>query len=175
MTLVECSSGGVGRVVILIGPAGAGKTTIGQRLAQELRWAFVDADSFHSLANIEKLAKGEPLADEDRGPWLESLRQAIEGWLSTQRCVVLACSALKRRYREALHVSPDVYFVYLRAHSDVLRQRLEERRGHIARVGILSSQLADLEEPGPDEALVIDANQEPERVIEAVRRGLPGL
>jgi gluconokinase len=88
---------------------------------------------------------------------------------------LLACSALKRRYREVPHGSSAVYFVYLRTHPDVLRQRLEERHGHIAGIGILSSQLADLEEPGPDEALVIDANQEPERVIEAVRRGLAGL
>jgi gluconokinase len=159
-------------VVILIGPAGAGKTTIGKRLAMEMGWDFIDADAFHSQSNIEKLRKGESLDDEDRRPWLESLREAIEGWIGTDRPVLLACSALKRRYREFLRVSPAVRFVYLQAPAEVLRRRLQDRRGHIAGVELLSSQLADLEEPGPDEAMVVDADLAPEAVIEAIKAGL---
>ena len=135
-------------------------------------WTFVDADSFHSQANIKKLSRGEPLTDEDRQPWLASLQVAIKAWLANDRSVILACSALKGRYRRLLRVSSDVCFVYLKAPSDVLRFRLQDRLGHIAGVSILSSQLRDLEEPGQDEALVVDANQEPEAVIEAIKAAL---
>ena len=101
-------------IVIVFGVSGAGKTTIGKLLAQKLGWRFYEADDFHSQANIEKMHRGVPLTDADRWPWLESLRQLIERSLEASENAVLACSALKRAYRERLRVSDEVKFVFLR-------------------------------------------------------------
>ena len=95
-------------VIILMGVTGSGKTTIGHALAESLHWQFVDADDFHSPANVAKMRAGIPLDDADRVPWLASLRDAIAGWMEAQTNVVLACSALKQAYREQLLVSPEV-------------------------------------------------------------------
>jgi gluconokinase len=100
-------------VVIIWGVSGAGKTTIGELLAQELHWKFYDGDDFHPSANVDKMEKGAALTDEDRQPWLESLRKAIERSLAANENAVLACSALKKKYRELLRVSADVKFVFL--------------------------------------------------------------
>jgi len=96
-----------------MGVTGAGKTTIGVLLAQRLGWEFVDADSFHSPANVEKIRQGIALDDADRAPWLRAIRKAMEGWVSAGKSVVLACSALKRSYRQQLDVGPEVRFVYI--------------------------------------------------------------
>ena len=100
-------------VVIIWGVSGAGKTTVGELLAQELHWKFYDADDFHSLANIDKMERGIPLTDEDRQPWLKRLRAEIERSLAVHEDAVLACSALKRKYRERLRVNANVKFVFL--------------------------------------------------------------
>src|ERR1700757_2718972 len=115
-----------------MGPAGSGKTTIGQLLAAKVGWQFVDADSFHSQKNIEKMAHGTPLNDQDRAPWLAAIRQAILDWIEKKQNVALACSALKRSYRTELEVSPDVKPVYLKASRGLLIQRLHNRKGHFA-------------------------------------------
>jgi len=101
-------------MIIVFGVSGAGKTTVGKLLAQELGWQFLEADDFHSAANIEKMRGGRPLTDEDRWPWLDRLREQIEQLLSAGENAVLACSALKRAYRDRLRVSDEVKFVFLR-------------------------------------------------------------
>jgi carbohydrate kinase (thermoresistant glucokinase family) len=101
-------------VIILMGVSGAGKTAVGQLLAQQLKWEFADADDYHSAINIEKMRQGIPLTDSDRAPWLETLRALITTWIATGKNAVLACSALKRTYREELRIAPEVQVVYLK-------------------------------------------------------------
>src|ERR1700739_4920450 len=101
-------------VVVIFGVAGVGKTTVGEMLARELGWKFYDADDFHPRANIEKMRNGQPLTEEDRQPWLEKLREAIERSLVADENAVLSCSALKKKYRDRLRVSDAVKFVFLR-------------------------------------------------------------
>ncbi len=153
-----------------MGPAGSGKTTVGELLAAQLKWDFADADNFHSPANIEKMAHGIPLHDEDRIPWLHSIREAMLQWQAQGRNVVLACSALKRSYRELLQISSDVKLVYLKGSYELLRERLRSRIGHYAGEQILAGQFADLEEPA--DAITIDAAQSPQQIVTEIRKRL---
>jgi len=150
-----------------MGPAGSGKTTIGKLLAAQLGWEFSDGDSFHSPANIERISRGIPLRDADRLPWLNSIRDAISQWLAERKNVILACSALKRAYRELLLVSPEVKLVYLKGSYELLSQRLHARKGHYATEQILTSQFADLEEPA--DAFVVDVSHSPEEIVAQIR------
>jgi len=150
-----------------MGPAGSGKTTIGELLAAQLGWQFADGDNFHSPVNIQKISHGIPLTDSDRLPWLDSIREAISEWLSRHKNVVLACSALKRTYRDRLLISPDVKLVYLKGSYDLLRQRLHARKGHYATEQILTSQFTDLEEP--TDALIIDVSPPPQEIAAEIR------
>ena len=145
-----------------MGVTGAGKTTVGKLLAQKLDWDFADADEFHSAANIEKMRQGIPLDDADRAPWLAALQNAIQTWNSQARNVVLACSALKRSYRDQLRAGP-VQFVYLEADYQLALNRLGERRGHFATASILERQFADLEPP--EHALTVRIDKEPEAIV----------
>jgi gluconokinase len=153
-----------------MGPAGSGKTTVGELLAAKLAWNFFDGDNFHSPANIERMSRGVPLTDEDRIPWLNSIRAAMLQWEAQRQNVVLACSALKRSYRVLLQIGPSVRLVYLRGNYDLLRERLRSRKGHYASEQLLASQLADLEEP-PD-ALTIDASLSPAEIVTKICRQL---
>jgi len=153
-----------------MGPAGSGKTTVGKLFAAQLNWEFVDADDFHSPANIEKMSHGIPLTDEDRIPWLHSIRAALLQWESQRRNVVLACSALKRSYRELLQINSNVTLVYLKGSYELLRERLRSRKGHYAGAQILAGQFADLEEPA--DAITIDAAQSPEEIVAEIRKRL---
>lgn len=157
-------------IVIIMGVVGSGKTTIGRLLAQEPGWEFADADDFHSPSNIEKIRRGIPLNDEDREPWLNQLHQAITGWLSQDRNVVLACSALKRKYRQKLEAGPEVRFVYLNGTAPLIAARLRARQGHFADEKILASQLADLEEP--ESALTVDIAETPAHIVDKIRKAL---
>lgn len=157
-------------IAIVMGVTGSGKTSVGRLLAQQLGWEFADADDFHPSANVEKIAHGIPLTDEDRGPWLERLRIQIANWIANGQNAVLACSALKRTYRKELSVGPEVRFVYLKGSPELIRKRLRLRRGHFADEKILASQFADLEEP--EAAVTVDISQAPEMIVAAIRERL---
>ena len=147
-----------------MGVVGAGKTTVGCLLAQRLQWEFVDADSFHPTANVEKIRHGLPLDDADRAPWLLAIRKAIDQWIADYRDVVLACSALKQSYREQLNAGPEMKLVYLKGTSELISKRLRSRKGHFATTELLASQFAILEEPR--DAITIDVSQSAEMVVE---------
>ncbi len=160
-------------IVLLMGPAGSGKTTVGRLLASSLSWEFADGDDFHSPANREKMWRGIGLSDEDRLPWLESIRDAMLQWQTQGRDVVLACSALKRSYRELLGIhsnAQNVKLVYLKGSYDQLLERLRSRKGHYATDQLLASQLADLEEPA--DAITIGASKSPEEIVSEIRKRL---
>jgi gluconokinase len=157
-------------VMLLMGVTGSGKTTIGRALAESLKWHFVDADDFHSPANVAKMRAGIPLDDADRAPWLASLHDAIVGWLQAGANVVLACSALKEAYRAQLLVSPEVRLVYLRGSRLLISRRLSERHGHYMNPDLLDSQLAALEEP--QDAVVVDVDGPVPQTVGEIRRAL---
>jgi gluconokinase len=153
-----------------MGPTGSGKTTIGELLAAQLGWDFVDGDSFHPPSNIEKMSLGIPLNDADRIPWLDSIREEMLQWSAQQRNVVLACSALKRSYRERLQINAGVRLVYLRGSYELLRERLQSRKGHFAGEQILAGQFADLEEP--TDTITVDVAPSPEEIVAEIRKRL---
>jgi gluconokinase len=157
-------------VVIVMGVTGAGKTTVGRLLAERSGWEFADADDFHPPSNVEKMRQGIPLNDNDRRPWLEHLRNQVTRWLAGQRNVVLACSALKRSYRQELEVGPEVRFVYLRGSANLIADRLRSRQGHFAGAQILAGQFADLEEP--ENALTVEIGATPEQIVAQIRKKL---
>ena len=160
-------------IVVVYGVAGVGKTTVGRLLAQELGWEFYDADNFHPAANIDKMKAGIPLTDEDRRTWLERLRQLIEHCLGANENAVVACSALKRAYRDYLRVTEDVRFVFLRASRARITEQLQQRRGHFMPATLLDSQFTDLEEPQPDEqALTVDVEGLPRDVTNLIKAKL---
>ncbi len=154
-----------------MGVSGAGKTTVGQRLAAALGWRFRDADDLHSRENVAKMAAGIPLTDEDRAPWLAALRDVVRRALESGEDLVLACSALKRSYRELLTVdTARQRWVYLWAPREVLAERLARRRGHYMPTTLLDSQLATLEVP--EGALAVDVSPDPDTVVATLLRGL---
>ena len=157
-------------IVIVMGVVGAGKTTVGRLLAEQLGWRFADADDFHPPSNVEKIRHGIALSDDDRQPWLERLRASITDWIAAGDNVVLACSALKSSYRQELEVGPEVRFAYLRGSADLIAGRLRARQGHFAGEQILASQLADLEEP--DRAVIVDIAATPQQIVAEIRKKL---
>ena len=157
-------------IVIVMGVVGAGKTTVGRLLAKQLAWEFADADDFHPPSNIEKIRHGISLYNDDRKPWLDSLRSAITAWIADHRNVVLACSALKRSYRQELAVGPEVRFVYLKGSADLIADRLRARQGHFAGEQILAGQFADLEEP--EAAVTVEIASPPGQIVAEIRKNL---
>ncbi|MFA4944679.1 MAG: gluconokinase [Lentisphaeria bacterium] len=156
-------------VYVVMGVAGCGKTTVGQRLAARLGVPFHDGDGFHPPANVAKMKAGVPLDDADRAPWLALLAAKIAEW-NQAGGAVLACSALKERYRAMLCGGQpgQVRFVYLKGSRDAIRRRMEERQGHFFPAALLESQFAALEEPR--DAIVVDVAQELDEKIEAILR-----
>ena len=157
-------------IVIVMGVTGAGKTTVGQLLASQLMREFADADEFHPAANVEKMRRGIALSDDDREPWLKALRAAITTWIGDGKNVVLACSALKRSYRQRLEVGPQVRFVYLKGSPQLIAERLRARSGHFAGEAILAGQFADLEEP--EDAVTVEIGPPPEEIVSQIRSRL---
>jgi gluconokinase len=157
-------------IVILTGVAGAGKTTIGERLARDLGWTFYDADDVHPAANVEKMRRGESLDDADRAPWLAAIREIIRAALDHGDNAVVACSALKESYREMLRVAPEVVFVYLRADPALAETRMARRAGHFMPPTLAKTQFAALEEP--QDALHVNAALPPEAIVKEIRQRL---
>src|SRR5215203_3754535 len=134
---------------LIMGVSGSGKSTVGRALANKLDWDFFDADDFHLEANIAKMAAGIPLNDSDRTPWLASLHDQLVSTLRADRHPVLACSALKEKYRfQLLDDINDMVIIYLKGSHDLLWSRLSMREGHFMKPALLQSQLDTLEEPG---------------------------
>jgi gluconokinase len=159
-------------IILIMGVSGAGKTTIGRRLAEALGWRFVEGDDFHPAANLEKMKSGQPLTDADRRPWLERLHAAIVDQIRINQPAVMACSVLKMQYRTIVEegCEPFVRVVYLKGTADLFRERLTGRRDHFMPPDLLDSQLAILEEPA--DALVIDAALPPTEIVRQIRRRL---
>jgi gluconokinase len=160
-------------IIVVMGVTGSGKTTIGTLLAARLAWLFADADDFHSTANKEKMHRGIPLTDADRLPWLAAMHDQIAKWIASKQNAVLACSALKRSYRQQLWNGPEVQFVYLRGSYEFIAERLRARKGHFADEHILAGQFADLEEPS--DALVVDISASPDEIVAEICRRLEPL
>jgi gluconokinase len=156
------------RIVVLMGVAGSGKTTIGQRLAADLGWVFCDGDDFHPPNNIAKLSRGQPLTDADRVPWLAAIRRQIEDCLAGDGNAVIACSALKESYRRMLRVDPHrVQFVHLTGDPALIEQRLRQRKDHFVKPNLLASQIATLE--APEGVLTVDIAAEPAEIVRQIR------
>lgn len=160
-------------VIVVMGVAGAGKTTVGQALAQSLGWQFHDADEFHPRANIVKMSENHPLTDDDRRPWLQALCALIDGIVSRNEHGVLACSALKQWYRDVLVPKNApigaVRFVHLDVPVDELRRRLATRH-HYFKPELLGSQLETLEPPR--DALIVDGTRPVDEILDHVRIAL---
>ena len=154
-------------VLIVMGVSGCGKSTIGTLLAGRLQWKFEDADRFHPAANIEKMRTGTPLTDEDRWPWLRAIAAFIDKMRGAGGHGVIACSALKRRYRDVLIGDrSDVRLVYLKGSEELIARRLAARHGHFMPRSLLHSQFVALEEPGPDETpITISVEPTPPEIV----------
>jgi gluconokinase len=157
-------------VIVVMGVSGAGKTTVGQALAQRLQWKFADADDYHSVGNIAKMRGGIPLSDADREPWLEALHAAIADWLAARQDVVLACSALKASYRAQLLIAPEVKLVNLHVDRELVAERLASRKNHYMNPELIESQFATLEEPAS--GLTLDASLSTEAIVRKIRQAL---
>jgi gluconokinase len=163
-------------VIVVMGVAGAGKTLIGSQLADRLAGSFVDADTFHGANNKEKMSAGIPLTDDDRLPWLEAMSDAIASWLADGGVHILACSALKRSYRQILQGNrDDVHFVYLRVGRQVAADRTNSRVGHYMKSNMVDSQFATLEEPDEASAIHVDAEQPPANILDEICRQLAAV
>ena len=154
-------------IIVVTGVSGSGKSTVGALLAGRLGWQYAEADDFHPPANIEKMAAGIPLTDEDRRPWLAAIGEWIDKQIAAGKPGVVTCSALKRAHRDRLRAGrPQVKLVYLHGDRDLVATRLAARHGHFFRPELLDTQFAALEEPEPDEhVLVVPIGGTPEEIV----------
>ncbi len=152
-----------------MGVSGAGKTTLGQALSEALDWPFFDGDAFHPPANVDKMARGVPLTDTDREPWLRALHEQISTCIDRGEHAIVACSALKHAYRTRLIGElHDVHIVYLQGSLALIQQRLTERREHFMPADLLASQFETLEEP--DNTFTLDIARPPEALVRCLRQ-----
>ncbi len=164
------TASGFPSVIIVMGVSGSGKTTVGALLAGMLHWEFADADWFHSAANVQKMRARIALGDTDRWPWLRAIAAWIDECRLAKRHGIVACSALKRGYRDIL-IGPraDVRLVYLKGDMELIALRMAAREGHFMPVGLLQSQFDALEEPAPDERpLVVSIDSGPHRIVKEI-------
>jgi len=156
------------KAIIVMGVSGCGKTTIAIRLAEKLQWTFIESDDFHTEEHIQKMASDIPLTDADRQPWLETLHDRLAYLSLKDQSAVMACSALKEKYRQTLTAGlKNIQFVYLKGDYDLIWQRMQERQ-HYMKPTMLKSQFEALEEP--DNALVIDIALPPETIVSEILR-----
>ena len=153
-----------------MGVSGSGKTTIGSALAAELGWEFADGDDLHPKANVEKMARGVPLDDADRMPWLQAVHDLILSMQENGQSVVVACSALKQDYRNVLNAGTHIRWVYLHGSQALIRERMLSRTDHFMKSTLLNSQLQTLE--APRDALLVDISPPAEEIIATIRRAL---
>lgn len=152
-------------IVVVMGVSGCGKSTVGQKIAERLGCAFRDGDEFHSDANRAKMHAGTPLNDDDRKPWLESIRAYMDAMTSDGRSLVVACSALKQRYRDVLRgPTSNTEFVYLKGDFELLQSRLSARKDHFFNPSLLRSQFDALEEP--TDAIVVNIALPPDAIVD---------
>jgi carbohydrate kinase (thermoresistant glucokinase family) len=156
--------------VVVMGVSGSGKSTVAVALAERLGWKFVDGDSLHPPANVAKMRAGKPLDDEDRAPWLDAIAAQIDAWAARGVSGIVACSALKRRYRERIIGDRSwVRLIYLAGSHELIAARLSTRRGHFMPAGLLDSQFATLEPPAPDEsATFVDIDRPVTAIVDEI-------
>ena len=159
---------------VVMGVSGAGKTTVGERLAERLNWKFLEGDRLHPPENIAKMQSGHPLTDFDRTPWLSAIARVIDLWQVRGICGVVSCSALKRQYRRRIIGDrPRVRLVYLDGPRELIAARLATRRGHFMPANLLDSQFAALEPPGPDEnPITVAIDQSVDQIVEQIAAAL---
>ena|SRR2546422_9057098 len=157
-------------IVVLMGVTGSGKTTVGKLLSRDLGWKYYDADDFHPSANVEKMRGGIPLEDNDRKPWLDTLRHLIRDCLDRGESAVLACSALKEDYRRQLLVDERVKLIYLKGEYELIEKRLKKRRRHYMNPRLLDSQFATLEPP--KDRIEINVSSRPSEIVRTIRTRL---
>lgn len=161
-------------VLVVMGVSGSGKTTVGSWLAQQLGWPFAEGDKFHPPTNIEKMKAGVPLTDQDRWPWLRAIAAWIDQRRAAQEHGVVACSALRRAYRDVLRGGqPDIGLVYLRGHIALITRRQEARHDHFMPASLMQSQFDTLEEPDADERpITVCVEQSPDEIVKVVLQAL---
>jgi gluconokinase len=151
-------------IFIVMGVSGSGKSTVGKAVSKKFGWRFYEGDEYHPVENVEKMKNGFPLNDDDRLPWLISLRNIIEQAIEKKENIVISCSALKEAYRKILKVNDEVRFIYLKGSYDLIRKRMEARENHFFKPDMLKSQFDTMEEP--DDAVVIDISGSTQKIID---------
>jgi gluconokinase len=166
--------GGTPCALVVMGVSGSGKSTIAGKLAERLSWPYEDGDKFHPASNVAKMSAGEPLTDEDRRPWLQAIADEIDRVCKAGRRAVIACSALKRAYRDILvHGHKDVRIIYLDGTRDLIADRLARRKGHFMPPGLLASQFATLEPPARSEnAVTVSIDAPVDEIVDDIIRQL---
>jgi gluconokinase len=161
-------------IVVVMGVSGSGKTTIAERLAAAEGWPLLEGDSFHPPANVAKMAAGTPLTDDDRWPWLRAIAAAIDAYRARGENAVVACSALRRAYRDVLIGDRSgVRLVYLKGSRNLIADRLGARKGHFMPAALLDSQFSTLEEPGPEEnPITVEIGGTPDVIVQTIRERL---
>lgn len=171
---MAASTGSIVGAVVVMGVSGSGKSTVGEALAKRLGWHYEDGDKFHPASNIAKMSAGQPLTDEDRWPWLRAIAAELDRVIAAGRHAVIACSALRRAYRDILvHGRDDIRIVYLDGTQALIADRLSRRKDHFMPPGLLASQFGTLEPPGADEpAVTVSIDASVETIVDEILRRL---
>ena len=162
---------GPAQIILIMGVAGSGKTTIGRLLAEDLGWKYFEADDFHPPGNIDKMARGIPLDDQDRAPWLAAIRARLDACLAAGENAVFTCSALKESYRRVLTVgAPRVSLIFLSGDYETIMARVGQRSNHYMKADMVRSQFDALEVPV--DALILDIRESPANLVAEIKRRL---